>query len=83
MSSMVSFFMDFRVDSSYDKVPSYQILFISMCRSEILGILDIFWIIKYISFEFIFFIINLDAVSSLKFLILLILCFFHYIVNLN
>ena len=67
--SIVSFFMSFCnsiSDGKFNLIESSdQILFIC-CRSEIFCILVIFWIIKCVDFESIFFAINLDITSSSK-----------------
>ena len=68
MSLMISFFMGFRVGNSYDKVGSDKIIISNLvCRRfGILGVLSIFLIIKYVCFEPIIFVINLNITLSYK-----------------
>ena len=71
MSLMINLFVGFLVGSSHGKVSiqlSYQIKSCSSvyCRSGILGILGIFFIIKCVGLKSIIFAINLNVASSSK-----------------
>ena len=64
VSSMVSFFMGFLIDNSYDKVRSNKV--INILHIWNLTYLRCFFMIKSVGFELIIFAINLDATSFYK-----------------
>ena len=70
MLLMVNFFVGFCVDSSNDSLIRHNHQIKSClsicCRARILGILFIFWIIKCVDLELIFFAINLDVSPTFK-----------------